>query len=129
MIRTLPIVLAGLILAACASDDDEAVTDGTNPDEGSTVAVTLREHEIELSGEAAAGQVTFELSSEGDQVHGFVVEGNGISETLTSDVRPGSTDRVSIELDAGSYTVWCPIGDHRDRGMEADLEVAEAADS
>lgn len=121
----LPILLAALLVAACAPGDDG----GGNGSDASVVTVMLREHEIELPGEATAGEVVFELSNEGDQVHGFAVEGNGIDETLTSDIRPGSTERVTIELEPGTYTVWCPIGDHRDRGMEATLEVTQASGS
>ncbi len=129
MIRALPILLAAVLLAACPTDEEGTVTDAATPEEGEVVSVTLTEHEIELSGEAVAGQVVFELTNEGDQVHGFVVEGNGVDTALTSDLRPGVTDRVTIELDAGSYIVWCPVGDHRDRGMEDDVEVAEASGS
>lgn len=121
----LPILLAGLLVAACAPGDDG----GGNGSDGPVVTVTLREHEIELSGDAMAGEIVFELSNDGEQVHGFAVEGNEIDETLTSDIRPGSTERVTIELEPGTYTVWCPIGDHRDRGMEATLEVTEASGS
>lgn len=127
MIRAVPLALV-VLLAACATDEDGDGQGSPAPgDQG--VAVTLTEHEIEISGDALAGEVIFELSNEGDQAHGFVIAGNGIDQTLTTDVRPGAVERVSIDLEPGTYTVWCPIGDHRERGMEAQVEVREPGGS
>jgi uncharacterized cupredoxin-like copper-binding protein len=125
MIRAVPLVLV-LVLAACAPGEDEDRT----PDAGEqVVAVTLTEHEIVVDGSATAGEITFELSNDGDQTHGFVVTGPGVDETLTTDVRPGETERVTARLEAGTYMLWCPIGDHRDRGMEVELEIGEGSGS
>jgi uncharacterized cupredoxin-like copper-binding protein len=125
MIRAIPLLLA-MALAACAPGDDEDQTPGAGEQ---VVAVTLAEHEIVVDGSVSAGEVIFELNNEGDQTHGFVVTGNGLDETLTTDVRPGETERVTTQLEAGTYTLWCPIGDHRDRGMEVELQVSEAEGS
>lgn len=120
--RLLPIALAGILVAACVPGSE---SEGTPPPGDFLVRVTLTEHEIEVPAEVPAGELTFELSNEGDQVHGFAVEGEGIDETLTTDVQPGATEAVTIELAPGTYTVWCPIGDHRQRGMEAQIEITE----
>ena len=124
MMRPLTVSLAMLLIAACAPGED--TPEGTPPPGDFLVPVTLTEHEIEIAAEAPAGELTFQLTNEGDQVHGFVIQGEGIDETLTTDVQPGATETVTIELEPGSYTLWCPIGDHRDRGMEAELAVTEA---
>jgi uncharacterized cupredoxin-like copper-binding protein len=125
MIRAVPLLLV-LVLVACAPGEDEEQTPGPGEQ---AVTVTLTEHEIVVDGSVSAGEVTFELRNEGDQTHGFVVTGAGLDETLTTDVRPGETERVTAQLEAGTYTLWCPIGDHRDLGMEVELEVAEAEGS
>jgi uncharacterized cupredoxin-like copper-binding protein len=126
MIRAVPLALA-LLLVACAPDDEGGQA---TPEPGEqVVAVTLVEHEIQIDGTATAGEVFFELSNDGDQAHGFAITGGGLDETLVTDVQPGTIERVSVELEAGTYTLWCPIGDHRDLGMETELQVGEASGS
>lgn len=125
MIRAVPLLLA-LAVTACAPGENEDQTPGTGEQ---VVSVTLAEHEIVVDGSVGAGEVTFELNNEGDQTHGFAVTGSGLDETLTTDVLPGETERVTAQLEAGTYTLWCPIGDHRDRGMEVELQVTEAEGS
>lgn len=36
----------------------------------------------------------------------------------------GDEDRAAVELDAGTYTLYCDIPGHREGGMEAPLEVS-----
>ncbi len=124
MIRTLPVILAMLLLAACVGEDD-SVGQGTPPPGDFLVPVRLSNFEIEVAHTPPAGELTFQIENEGDQRHAFAIEGNGVNETLVTDVAPGSTETATIELEPGTYTVWCPIGDHRERGMEAQLEVTE----
>jgi uncharacterized cupredoxin-like copper-binding protein len=125
MIHAVPLLLV-LVLVACAPGEDGERSPATGEE---AITVTLTEHEIVVDGSVSAGEVTFVLRNEGDQTHGFVVTGNGLDDTLTTDVRPGETERVTARLEAGTYTLWCPIGDHRDLGMEAELQVSEAEGS
>ena len=130
MIRAIPLAVLLLVLAACDPGDGEDGPPAGSPAAGdSTIAVTLTSYELEISGEATAGEVVFELNNDADLDHAFAIRGNDIEDTLARRVEPGSVERVTVELEAGTYTVWCPIGDHRDRGMEAELEVTEAGGS
>jgi plastocyanin len=70
---------------------------------------------------AAAGSVTIELVNESDTPHAVEVEGNGVeeeSETIT-----GSTTELTVDLEAGEYVFYCPVGQHRQGGMEGQLLV------
>jgi plastocyanin len=70
---------------------------------------------------AAAGSVTINLVNESDVPHAVEVEGNGVeeeSETIT-----GSETELTVDLEAGEYTFYCPVGQHRQNGMEGTLTV------
>ena len=144
----LAIALAAGVLAAagCGEDDEEeggaateqetpapteAPTEEPTPTEeaggggGETLTLTadpggaISWEPAELN--AAAGTVTIELVNESSTPHAVEVEGNGVeeeSETIT-----GSTTELSVDLEAGEYVFYCPVGQHRQNGMEGQLLV------
>lgn len=63
------------------------------------------------------------LRNEGSAVHALAISGPGVDEE-TRQLQPGE-DSVDLRarLLPGSYVLWCPVGDHRDRGMEIELIV------
>ena len=70
---------------------------------------------------APAGTVTITLVNESDTPHAVEVEGNGVeeeSETIT-----GSETDLTVDLEPGEYTFYCPVGQHRQNGMEGTLTV------
>ena len=61
---------------------------------------------------APAGSVTIKLVNESDVPHAVEVEGNGIeeeSETIT-----GSETELTVDLEAGEYEYYCPVGNHKE---------------
>jgi plastocyanin len=128
---------AGLLLVAgCGDDEDEGGGGGASTPEateeaagggGGGEALTLTAdpggniswEPGELS--AAAGSVTIKLVNESDVPHAVEVEGNGVeeeSETITA----GETE-LTVDLEAGEYVFYCPVGQHRQNGMEGTLTV------
>ncbi len=73
---------------------------------------------------AKAGEVTLDLVLPDDlnAPHAIAIEGDGVSESGDT-VSAGATSSVSAELPAGEYTFFCPVGDHREEGMEGTLTV------
>jgi uncharacterized cupredoxin-like copper-binding protein len=126
-------VLAAGGLAACG-DDDETTTGGgggtqtTQPGE----SATLQERAIESGGLAfsepdatvQAGSVTVTLAnpSENQLPHAIEVEGNGVEEE-TETIQPGDEASVTVDLEPGTYEFYCPVGNHREQGMEGTLTV------
>ena len=100
-------------------DDDQVV-------EEQVVEVVLDEWTVDLSGDVQAGPVTFNIFNEGSMPHSFAIEGEGVQEGLAMELAAGESVSVSLDLQAGSYRVYCPIGDHAEQGMETQLEVAAA---
>jgi plastocyanin len=129
---------AGVLLAAGCGDDEEdggggaaatpeATEDSASGGGGEGEALTLTADPGgaiswdpgELS--APAGSVTIKLVNESDVPHAVEVEGNGVeeeSETIT-----GGETELTADLEPGTYTFYCPVGQHRQNGMEGTLTV------
>jgi plastocyanin len=126
--RRLAVALLTVVaVAACTAEDESTTTEGTPAPGDVEVEVTLDEFTIDLPESISAGTVSFEIANEGDMEHSFAIEGPGVEEGAELDAPLGATatDTFAVELQPGTYTVWCPIGDHRERGMEATIEVTE----
>jgi plastocyanin len=118
--RVLGIVIAAsLTLAACGGGDDDAAGDTENaPADGGSPASTVTMTDNEYSPAEpviAAGDV--ELVNEGSSPHTFTIEG----EAVDVEVAAGGTGTATIDLDPGTYTLFCEF--HRSQGMETTLTV------
>lgn len=128
--RTSGLLLAGLMVLAvgCTVEDTDS-SEGTPPPGDLFAEVLLDEYTIEMPETMPGGTVSFEISNTGDEEHSFAIEGPGVEEELPEPLDPTETTVLTLELAPGTYTVWCPIGDHRDRGMEMVIEVTEPTGS
>jgi plastocyanin len=133
---------AGILLAAgCGDDDDDgggggsASTPEATPEatqdssggggggEGLTLTAdpggAISWEPGELS--APAGSVTIKLVNQSSTPHAVEVEGNGVEEE-TETITGGETE-LTVDLKAGEYEYYCPVGSHRSQGMEGTLTV------
>ena len=95
---------------------------------GGTVKVSLSEWKIQLTpARVPPGAVTFEVSNAGSIPHAFEVEGRGLEQRIAQ-IQPGTTARLKLDLRAGSYETYCPMGkgSHKMRGMMNHLMVGNA---
>ena len=88
-----------------------------------TTAVSLTEYQIEMPASLPAGVHVFDVANNGNGEHNFTVEGQGVLTEFVTDLTSGQTQSMQIYLAEGTYTVYCPIGDHRTQGMETSLTV------
>jgi uncharacterized cupredoxin-like copper-binding protein len=73
-----------------------------------------------------AGTVTFRVTNDGAVDHALEVDGQGVEEE-TETIKPGESAELTVDLSKeGSYEIYCPIGNHRDMGMEGTLTVGAA---
>ena len=54
--------------------------------------------------------------------HAVEIEGDGVEED-DRDGHGGDAPPLTVELEAGDYTFYCPVGQHREAGMEGTLTV------
>lgn len=73
---------------------------------------------------AQAGTVTITMGNPSADAmpHGVAIEGNGVDQDGNI-AQPGGTSKVSVKLKPGTYTFYCPVGSHRQAGMEGTLTV------
>ena len=127
---------AALGIAACGDDDDasDSASSGTTEEEAaapagpSSTSVKVVATEFKFSPAnpriAKAGTVTFSVANKGQAPHALEVEGpNG--EAKTGTIEPGKAADLRVDLGkAGTYEWYCPIGNHREQGMEGEIKVA-----
>ena len=130
---------AVLGIAACGDDDenDNASNSGSTatteeeaaaPAGPSSTSVKVVATEFKFSPAnptiAKPGTVTFSVANQGQAPHALEVEGpNG--EAKTGTIEPGKAEDLEVDLGkAGTYEWYCPIGNHRDQGMEGEVKVA-----
>ncbi len=89
------------------------------------VEVKLTEFTIEMPRTVSPGQVTFSVTNAGTREHNFEVEGEGIEKTFDTNLKPGETRNLQVDLPAGTYTVYCSVDDHKERGMQLEIRVAQ----
>ena len=58
----------------------------------------------------------FRAENAGRTVHALQIEGNGIEE-VTEDTEPGESAELEVNLEPGTYELYCPVGNHEERGM------------
>lgn len=134
---------AALLFAACGGDEEapapaatEAATEA--PTEAATEAATETPAAAastltieadpgganaftETEATADAGQVEIDFKNPSSTPHAVVIE--GVDGAATETVTGADAAPISVELEAGEYTFFCPVGNHRADGMEGKLTV------
>lgn len=119
--------LAGVLalaVSACGGDDDDAATPaGDRGSGGSELTVIAEDISFpEDTYQAGAGTIDVVYENEGVIEHTLLVD--GVDDFKLTVESRGDVDEGSVELDAGTYTIYCDVPGHREGGMEADLEVS-----
>jgi uncharacterized cupredoxin-like copper-binding protein len=124
------LVPAVLVLAACGgnSNKPQAASTGTG---AAMQTISLSEKEYSITPRsisiAKPGTYAFKVTNDGQIPHALEVQGHG-AEQKTAEIQPGASATLTVALTAkGSYEVFCPIDDHRGKGMQASLSVGGSA--
>jgi uncharacterized cupredoxin-like copper-binding protein len=71
---------------------------------------------------AKEGEVTIVMDNPSELPHAVEIEGQGV-EVAGETVEKGGVSKASADLKAGEYEFYCPVGNHKDAGMEGTLTV------
>lgn len=136
MRRTLVLLPLLLPLAACGgggsgSNAAQTTTAAAPAAASSMQTVMVSEQEFSITPSAISltrpGTYTFKVTNKGRIGHALEIEGHGI-EQKTGTIDPGKTATLQVDLaKAGSYEVFCPIDDHKNKGMKAALTIGGSA--
>jgi len=92
----------------------------------STVAMSMVEFAFQPSTVSVSGtSVTFNARNDGKFPHNIAIDGRDGS-VFPADLTAGQSASATISLAPGTYTFYCPVPGHRERGMEGTLIVAGA---
>ena len=126
---SLILAIGVLALAGCGGDDEEAPAGGGGSSSGSggggeQLAISADPSELKFDKAeltAPAGPVTITMQNPSDVPHNVVIDADG--------AKPGDTvskdgeSVASADLQAGEFTYYCAVGNHRSAGMEGTLTV------
>ena len=112
---------------------------------GGGVGVTLADYSVTPEESSApAGEVTFDVSNDAEQTHEFVIFKTDVAEgdlptnedgdvdesgdgvqliDEIEDIEGGSSESLTVSLDAGSYVLICNLPGHYRQGMHASFTV------
>lgn len=111
-------VVAALAVAGCGGGGEDAGT-----------PLRLEATEFEFSPAEVTverGEHEFQIVNRGEVEHALEIHTPG-GEVETERVAPGESATVTANLsETGTYELYCPVGDHRQRGMEGRVTVEEA---
>jgi plastocyanin len=135
---------SGAVIAGCGSDDSSssgsdtsaapapASTQAAAPasSSGASDALALKAQESNglsfdkktLTAKAGKVTITMDNPSGDSQPHAISIDGNGV-DASGQIAQPGGSSKVTATLKPGTYTFYCPVGSHRQAGMEGTLTV------
>lgn len=117
------VVLLAMCQAISFSGAAGAVSAGDKP--VAVVEVRLVEYRIEMPTTVPPGTTTFQVTNAGTMEHNFEVESQDLEEKFDLNLKPGETKSLQVDLTPGKYTVYCPLENHKELGMQLDLTVAQ----
>ncbi|HEX7829220.1 MAG TPA: hypothetical protein VF787_06165 [Thermoanaerobaculia bacterium] len=94
---------------------------------GTTVLVLVQEGSIAVQAQSIPpGPAILTVENRGTEVHNLYIEGEGINRAAGDTIAQGATVSVDVNFKPGTYTLYCPIGDHRTKGEEVKLTIGTA---
>jgi plastocyanin len=104
----------------------EVAAPPTGPAAPARVQVIAQEYSFTLSRPAVpAGEVILEFVNRGQDEHNLhaVEPSEGMEAGHLPATASGAHPTLTLDLHAGSYTLFCSLSDHEAKGMKADLDV------
>lgn len=134
MRRFMAIAAAALLVgvAGCGGGNDNSSKEKTGttavPAGEATETINVSETDFKLDPAnprvSKPGVVEIKATNDGKTTHSLEVEGPGEEQKLKSDLQPGDSGTIKVDLSKpGSYEWYCPIANHRQLGMKGEIVV------
>jgi uncharacterized cupredoxin-like copper-binding protein len=92
---------------------------------GTTVLVMIQDGHIAVREQAIPpGPAVLTVENRGTDVHNLYIEGQGISRAAGDAIPEGKSATVDVVFKPGTYTFYCPILDHRNKGESVQVTIA-----
>ena len=115
-------LLACLSFVACGGDSSSSSQDRM-------VQVNVTDQELQMPETLPTGPTTFQITNAGNHEHSFGIVGPAGDETLDKTLKPGETATLDINLDAGTYRVYCPVDESHGKPLQLALHVTPDANA
>jgi plastocyanin len=112
--------------SAAPAGATSAAAPGSSPDTpAGTLTATESEYKIDLSSaDLTPGSYTITVANAGRSTHSLTIQGPGGVDVTSDIVQGGKSTTMTVTLQPGEYEVFCPIGNHRQMGMDTTLRVS-----
>lgn len=112
------LLVAALLATACASPLAQPTTTPTPS------SVLLLDFKIEPSSLVSDGALLIAVTSDGPTPHNLTIrDADEAIRAQSADLSAGQSDTIDVELEPGSYTIFCAFPGHESLGMRATLTV------
>jgi uncharacterized cupredoxin-like copper-binding protein len=92
---------------------------------GTTVLVMLNDNSIAVREQAIPpGPAVLTVENRGSDVHNLFIEGPGVSVAAGDAIDEGKSATTEVTFQPGTYTLYCPLGDHRTNGEQVQITIA-----
>jgi uncharacterized cupredoxin-like copper-binding protein len=114
---------------ATPSATSSATSSATAPASSSasaSTAVTATETDFAIALSQSTfhpGAYTFTVVNQGQAPHNLAIQGPGIPQVVSQTVQNGATTKLTVQLQGGSYELWCAVDAHKDKGMDLTIAV------
>jgi plastocyanin len=124
--------IGAFVVGGCIPDGEEET--GQETETGGEVETTeepiatigVEETEYSLYPEEVVldspGTYIFRAVNGGSTTHALKIEGQGTEET-TENLAPDESAELIVTFEPGTYQFYCPVGDHKELGMEGTITV------
>jgi plastocyanin len=110
--------------SSSAAGSSSAAASSSAQGQAKTVDVKATEYAFSLATTTfSPGTYTFTMANDGHATHAIEIDGPGVADQKSSTAGPGGTSTLTVTLQPGSYTLYCPVGNHRQLGMQTMLTV------
>jgi plastocyanin len=117
--------LLALAVAACGSAGSPAPTPGGSATATSATPITVRDFKFDTPNVALSGPVALAVTNAGPTVHDLSIrDAAGTVLGETSDLKAGASETLTVDLPAGTYTIFCSLPGHESLGIKGTLTVS-----